>query len=120
MREDKLKESPEFIKKQAELEAKILNEARVNELQATKESVETQRKIAKIGSEQKIREINAIEDISEQVRSKAIAGERARLQAEITAIEKRATDKRRAEAEKRRQRGASRASKSESDGACRG
>lgn len=104
MREDKLKESPEFIKKQAELEAKILNEARVNELQATKESVETQRKIARIGSEQKIREIKAIEDISEQVRSKAIAGERARLQAEITAIEKSATDKRRAEAEKRRQR----------------
>ena len=104
MREEKLKESPEFIKKQAELEAKILNEARVNELQATKESVETQRKIARIGSEQKIREIKAIEDISEQVRSKAIAGERARLQAEITAIEKSATDKRRAEAEKRRQR----------------
>ena len=104
MREEKLKESPEFIKKQAELEAKILSEARVNELQATKKSVETQRKIARIGSEQKIREIKAIEDISEQVRSKAIAGERARLQAEITAIEKSATDKRRAEAEKRRQR----------------
>jgi len=104
MREDKLKESPEFIKKQAELEAKILSEARVNQLQATKASVDSQIKIARIGSKQKIREIKAIEDISEQVRSTAIAGERARLQAEITAIEKTATEKRRAEAEKRRQR----------------
>ena len=104
MREDKLKESPEFIKKQAELEAKILNEANRNQLQATKNTVDSQIKIARLASKQKEREIKAIEDISEKVRSTAIAGERARLQAEITAIEKTATEKRRAEAEKRRQR----------------
>jgi|TARA_Y100000289_G_scaffold23556_1_gene22963 hypothetical protein len=104
MREEKLKESPEFIKKQAELEAKILNEANRNQLQATKSTVDTQIKIARLASKQKERELKAIEDISEQVRSKAIAGERARLQAEITAIEKSAADKRKAEAEKRRQK----------------
>ena len=104
MREEKLKESPEFIKKQAELEAKILNEANKNQLQATKNTVDSQIKIARLASKQKERELKAIEDISEQVRSKAIAGERARLQAEITAIEKSAADKRKAEAEKRRQK----------------
>jgi hypothetical protein len=104
MREDKLKESPEFIKKQGELEAKLINEANRNQLQATKDTVKSQIEIARLGSQQKIRELKAIEDISEQVRSKAIAGERARLQAEITAIEKRFADKRKAEAEKRRQK----------------
>jgi len=104
MREDKLKESPEFIKKQGELEAKLISEANRNQLQATKDTVDSQIKIARLGSKQKIRELKAIEDISEQVRSKAIAGERARLQAEITAIEKSFADKRKAEAEKRRQK----------------
>jgi len=104
MREDKLKESPEFIKKLAEQEAKILNEARINELQATKDSIDAQIKIARIGSQQKVREIKAIEDISAETRAKAEAGERARLQAEITAIEKSFADKRKAEAEKRRQK----------------
>ena len=104
MREDKLKESPEFLKKIRELEAKINSEADRNLLQATKDTVDSQIKIARIGSKQKEREINAIEDISEKVRTKAIKGERARLQAEITAIEKAGADKRKAEAEKRRQR----------------
>ena len=104
MREKKLKESPDFIKKQAELEAKILNEANRNQLQATKNTVNSQIKIARLASKQKERELKAIEDISEKVRSKAIAGERARLEAEITAIEKSATSKRRAAAEKRRQK----------------
>jgi len=104
MREDKLKESPEFRKKLAEQEAKILNEARVNELQANKDSIDAQIKIARIGSQQKVRELKAIEDISAETRAKAEAGERARLQAEITAIEKSFADKRRAEAEKRRQK----------------
>ena len=104
MREDKLKESPEFLKKIRELEAKITSEADKNLLQATKNTIDSQIKIARLGSQQKEREIKAIEDISEQVRSKAIKGERARLQAEITAIEKAGADKRKAEAEKRRQR----------------
>src|SRR6056300_332021 len=75
MREDKLKESPEFIKKQGELEAKLISEANRNQLQATKDTVDSQIEIARLGSKQKIRELKAIEDISEQVRSKAIDGE---------------------------------------------
>ena len=104
MIQDKLKESPEARKKIADLEAKILAEARVNELQATKKNLETQRQIARIASEQKVAEIKAIEDISETVRSQAIIGERKRLQAEISDIEKGFAEKRRQEAEKRRQR----------------
>jgi hypothetical protein len=104
MLQDQLKGSPEARKKIADLEAKLLAEARVNELQATKKNLETQRQIARIASEQKIAEIKAIEDISETVRSQAIAGERKRLQAEISDIEKGFAEKRRQEAEKRRQR----------------
>jgi len=104
MVEGELKKSPEFIKKQRELESKLTSEANRNQLQATKDTVDSQIKIARLASKQKERELKAIEDISEQVRSKAIAGERARLQAEITAIEKGAADKRKAEAEKRRQK----------------
>jgi hypothetical protein len=88
MVEGELKKSPEFIKKQRELEAKLINEANRNQLQATKDSVKSQIEIAKLGSKQKVRELKAIEDISAETRAKAEAGERARLQAEITAIEK--------------------------------
>lgn len=104
MLQDKLKESPEARKKILDLETKLLAEARVNELQATKKNLETQRKIARIASEQKVAEIKAIEDISETVRSQAITAERKRLQAEISDIEKGFAEKRRQEAEKRRQR----------------
>ena len=104
MVEGELKKSPEFIKKQRELEAKLTSEANRNQLQATKDTVKSQIEIARLGSQQKIRELKAIEDISEEVRSKAIAGERARLQAEITAIEKSFANKRKVEAEKRRQK----------------
>ena len=102
MVEDKLKESPEFIKKIRQQENKILTEARVSELQATKESVESQAEIARIGSKQKIADLKAIEDISEEVRTKAILAERKRLESQISDIGKAAAEKRRADSEKRR------------------
>lgn len=102
MVEDKLKESPEFIKKIRQQENKILTEARVAELQATKESVESQAEIARIGSKQKIADLKAIEDISEEVRTKAILAERKRLESQISDIGKAAAEKRRADSEKRR------------------
>lgn len=97
-----LKLSPEFKKQIADQEAKILSEARVAELQATKESVESQAEIARIGSKQKIADLKAIEDISEEVRTKAITAERKRLESEISDIGKAAAEKRRADSEKRR------------------
>ena len=101
-KEDLLKLSPEFRKQIADQEAKLLNEARIAELQGVKDSVDAQREIATIGSKQKIADLKAIEDIAEDVRSKAIAAERKRLEAEISGIEKAAAEKRRAEAQKRR------------------
>jgi len=86
--DDKLKDSPEARKKVAEVEAKLLAQARVGELQATKDTVDSQIEIARLGSLQKIREINAIEDISQKVRNRAVIGEEKRLQAEITKIRK--------------------------------
>jgi hypothetical protein len=101
-KEDLLKLSPEFKKQIAGQEAKILSEARVAELQATKESVDSQAEIARIGSKQKIADLKAIEDISEDVRSKAIIAERKRLESQISDIGKAAAEKRRADSEKRR------------------
>lgn len=101
-KEELLKLSPEFRKQIADQEAKLLNEARIAELQGVKDSVDAQREIATIGSKQKIADLKAIEDIAEDVRSKAIAAERKRLEAEISGIEKSAAEKRRAEADKRR------------------
>jgi hypothetical protein len=104
MVDEKLKESPEFKKKVLEQESKLLTQARVDELQATKDQVKSQIEIARLGSKQKIRDIKAIEDISADVRNKAIKGEEKRLQAEIGNIEKAAAEKRQAENEKIRQR----------------
>ncbi len=101
-KEEHLKDSPEFRKQILQQENKLLTDARLAELQGTKDSVKAQREIARIGSKQKVADLKAIEDISEEVRSKAIAAERKRLQSEISSIEKSAAEKRRAEAEKRR------------------
>ena len=102
--DEKLKESPELRKKLAEQEAKVLSQARINELQATKDQVKSQIEIARLGSQQKTRDIQAIEDISADVRNKAIKGEVKRLQAEFTSIEKAAAEKRKAQNEKIRQK----------------
>ena len=99
-----LKDSPEFRKKIAEQEAKLLEDARLAGLEREKETVKGQIEIAKVGSQRRIRELKAIEDISEGVRSQAIAAERKRLEAEITKIRKDASEKRRAELDQQRQR----------------
>ena len=112
-KEDLLKLSPEFKKQIADQEAKILSEARVAELQATKESVESQAEIARIGSKQKIADLKAIEDISEEVRTKAITAERKRLESEISDIGKAAAEKRRVDSEKRRNKTALEQAKAE-------
>ena len=104
MVDEKLKESPEFKKKIAEQESKLLTQARVDELQATKDQIKSQIEIARLGSKQKIKDIQAIEDIGADVRNKAIKGEEKRLQAEITSIEKAAAEKRKAQNEKIRQK----------------
>ena len=101
-KEGLLKQSPEFRKQILQQENKLLTDARLAELQGAKDSVKAQREIAEIGSRQKVADLRAIEDISEEVRSKAIEAERKRLQSEISSIEKSAAEKRRAEAEKRR------------------
>ena len=104
MKKEALKASPEFIKKIAEQEAKLLEDARLAGLEREKETVKGQIEIAKVGSQRRIRELKAIEDISESVRSQAIAAERKRLEAEITKIRKDASEKRRAELDQQRQR----------------
>jgi hypothetical protein len=92
--EETLKQSPEFIKKIKDTEAKLGEEARMAELERTKDTVDTQIEIARIGAERKIRELKAIEDISEQVRSRSIAAERSRLEAQISSIQREAAKKR--------------------------
>lgn len=102
LKEERLKQSPEFRKQLAEQESKLLDAARLAELEATKDQIKTQIEIAKIGSKQKTRELKAIEDISEKVRSRAIKAEAKRLQAEIRQIRSASFEKQKAINEKRR------------------
>jgi hypothetical protein len=102
LKEERLKQSPEFRKQLAEQESKLLDAARLSELEATKGQIKTQIEIAKIGSKQKTRELKAIEDISEKVRSRAIKAEAKRLQAEIRQIRSASFEKQKAINEKRR------------------
>ena len=93
-KEDLLKLSPKFQKELAEKERKIREQAQIDSLQSAKDTQKAQIQIAKIQSSQKIREIKAIEDISEKVRSASILGERKRLESQIADIEKSFADKR--------------------------
>ena len=92
--EETLKQSPEFVKKIREQEAKLDEDARIAQLERTKDTVDAQVEIARIGAERRVRELKAIEDISEQVRSRSIAAERAKLEAQISSIQREAAKKR--------------------------
>ena len=92
--EETLKQSPEFVKKIREQEAKLDEDARIAQLERTKDTVDAQVEIARIGAGRRIRELKAIEDISEQVRSRSIAAERAKLEAQISSIQREAAKKR--------------------------
>ena len=94
--DEALKRSPDAIRDAAERERQLLEQAEQGRLERTKDTLETQRRLATIESERKIREIQAIEDVSERARSKAIEGERERLAAQIESIEKAAADKEKA------------------------
>jgi hypothetical protein len=92
--EETLKQSPEFVKKIREQEAKLDEDARIAQLERTKDTVDAQVEIARIGAERRVRELKAIEDISEQVRSRSITAERAKLEAQISSIQREAAKKR--------------------------
>lgn len=92
--EETLKQSPEFQKKIRDTEARLDEDARTARLERTKNTAKAQIEIARIATERRIREISAIEDISEKVRSNAIAAEREKLEAQITEIQRSAVKKR--------------------------
>jgi len=92
--EETLKQSPEFQKKIRDTEARLDEDARTARLERTKNTAKAQIEIARIATQRRIREISAIEDISEKVRSNAIAAEREKLEAQITEIQRSAVKKR--------------------------
>jgi len=95
-KEELLKTSEAARAERAERERQLEEAGEVGRLERTKDTVETQRRLAVIESERRIREIKAIEDVSEASRTKAIEGERERLAAQIESIEKAAADKEKA------------------------
>ena len=101
-KESLLKQSPKFKKEQAEREKKIQEQAQIDSLQSAKKFQFAQIEMAKIQSSQKIREIEALEDISEQTKRKAILAEQKRLQSQILDIEESFAEKRRLKSEARR------------------
>jgi len=84
----------------AKQEAALLDQARIQELQATKNTVRAQTQIAKIESEKRQREIGEIEGVSEKVKSRAIEAEQIALQAKLKEIRRAAAKSRRSEAQK--------------------
>ena len=84
----------------AKQEAALLEQARIQELQGVKNTLKAQTEIAKIESEKRQREINEIENISQEVRSKAIVAEQHALQAKLKEIRQADAKRRRAEAQK--------------------
>ena len=92
-KEKLLKTSEAARAERAERERQLEEAGEVGRLERTKNTVESQRRLAVIESERRVREIRAVEDVSEKSRSAAIEGERQRLAAQIEAIEKAAADK---------------------------
>ena len=100
-KEELLKQSPEFRKNIAEQELKLQEQAQIDSLESVKDSQEAQTKIAVIQSKRRVRELRAIEDISDAVRFQAITAEQTRREAQISAIEKSFAEKRAKEREAR-------------------
>ena len=100
-KEELLKQSPEFRKNIAEQELKLQEQAQIDSLESVKDSQEAQTKIAVIESRRRVRELRAIEDISDAVRFQAITAEQTRREAQISAIEKAFAEKRAKEREAR-------------------
>ena len=94
--EELMKRSPKAMAEAAERERQLIEQGEIGRLERTKDSLETQRRLAVIESERKVREIKAVEDVGEKARTAAIEGERERLAAQIEAIEKAAADKEKA------------------------
>ena len=100
-KEELLKQSPEFRKNIAEQELKLQEQAQIDSLESVKDSQEAQTKIVIIESRRRVRELRAIEDISDAVRFQAITAEQTRREAQISAIEKSFAEKRAKEREAR-------------------
>jgi len=88
------KQSAEFKEEVAKKEQALLDDAAVKNLSRTKHTLETQNRLALMETEKRIREINAIEDISDEVRAKAIVAERKALLARLDELNKADAQKR--------------------------
>jgi len=77
------KQSAEFKEEVAKKEQALLDDAAVKNLSRTKHTLQTQTSLAMMETEKRIREINAIEDISDEVRAKAIIAEQKALLARL-------------------------------------
>jgi len=101
-KEERLKTGPEFLKAVAQKEYELITEAKKSELALQKNSLKALRELAKLESQQKMKAISEIEDISGKVKSKATIAEEKNLKAQLRQINKDFYAKRRAEADTRK------------------
>lgn len=94
------KKSPKFQRELRAKEDEILKESMLARREAQKDDLETQQMAAIFAAEKRIKDLKAIEDISEKLRAEAIEAERVKLNAQLLAIEKSYNEKIRSEREK--------------------
>jgi hypothetical protein len=97
------KTSPKFQRELRAKETDIIKESILARQEAEKNSLKTQHMAAVFASEKKIREINALEDVSQKVKATAVEAETVRLNAQLLQIEKSHQEKLKAERDKARQ-----------------
>lgn len=86
LKEGLLRKAPKFREELAEKEKRLDEDSQLAILQLAGSTQDSLTKIARIGSERRIREINALEFANEQVRANAIKSERVRLETELEQI----------------------------------
>jgi hypothetical protein len=82
------KQSAEYKEEVAKKEQALLDDAAVKNLARSKHTLETQNRLALMETEKRIREINAMEDISNEVRAKAVIAEQKALLARFDELRK--------------------------------
>jgi len=88
------KQSAEFREEVAKKEQALLDDAAVKNLTRSKNTLEAQSKLALMETEKRIREINALEDISDEVRAKAIIAQQNALLTRLDELQKADAQKR--------------------------
>ena len=85
-KEEKLKRGEKARKERAKVEANMTTEAQIKELQAQQQTEETKRKIAILEARRRYRELQELEDVSQDVKDRAVIAENQALKHRLSQI----------------------------------